>query len=84
MILLDLNLPRKDGREVLAEIKRDEDLRLIPAVVLTTSTAEEDIVRAYRLHANCYVTKPLDFQGFKGAVRAIEKFWLRVAQLAST
>jgi CheY-like chemotaxis protein len=71
LLLLDLNLPRKDGREVLAEIKADERLRLIPTVVLTTSEAEEDVLRAYGLHANCYVTKPVDFEAFT-AVSAID------------
>lgn len=81
MILLDLNLPRKDGREVLAELKADEDLKLIPVVVLTTSRAEQDVLRAYRSHANCYITKPVDFKQFLEVVRCIESFWLFVVTL---
>jgi CheY-like chemotaxis protein len=81
LILLDLNLPKKDGREVLAEIKADEDLRMIPVVVMTTSEAQTDIQRAYSLHANCYVTKPADFEDFVGLVRSIEHFWLTVAKV---
>lgn len=81
LILLDLNLPRKDGREVLAEIKADEALKRIPVVVLTTSKAEEDIFKAYGLHANCYVTKPVDFERFSDVVRAIETFWFTVVSL---
>ncbi|MFP4164234.1 MAG: response regulator [Chitinispirillaceae bacterium] len=81
LILLDLNLPKKDGREVLAEIKEDEELRLIPIVVLTTSSAEEDIARAYSLHANCYVTKPVDFTQFMKVIHSIESFWLTVVKL---
>ncbi|RQP25186.1 response regulator [Piscinibacter terrae] len=81
LILLDLNLPRKDGREVLAAIKADPSLRSIPVVVLTTSQAEEDVVRAYNLNANCYVTKPVDFAQFTRIVQAIEDFWLTVVTL---
>jgi CheY-like chemotaxis protein len=81
LILLDLNLPRKDGREVLAAIKGDPDLKTIPVVILTTSQAEEDVVRAYNLSANCYVTKPVDFEQFTRIVRAIEQFWLTVVTL---
>ena len=81
LILLDLNLPRKDGREVLAEIKDDPDLKRIPVVVLTTSKAEEDIVRTYNLHANCYITKPVDFDQFISVVRSIESFWFSVVSL---
>lgn len=81
LILLDLNLPRKDGREVLAEVKRDPVLKHIPVVVLTTSQAEEDVLRAYGLHANCYVTKPVDFDQFTRVVQAIEKFWFTVVTL---
>ena len=81
LILLDLNLPRKDGREVLAEIKADADLRRIPVVVLTTSSAEADIVKSYNLHANCYITKPVDFKQFMTVVRSIEDFWLTVVRL---
>jgi len=83
VILLDLNLPRKDGREVLAEIKNDPDLRSIPVVVLTTSSAEEDIVRSYNLHANCYITKPVDLDQFIKVVRAIDNFWLAIVSLPS-
>jgi CheY-like chemotaxis protein len=81
LIMLDLNLPRKDGREVLAELKADDSLKLIPVVVLTTSRAEEDVLRAYQLHANCYITKPVDFQQFLSVVRSIESFWLFVVTL---
>ena len=81
VILLDLNLPRKDGREVLAEIKVDEELRSIPVVVLTTSTAEQDILKAYELHANCYITKPVDLEQFIEVVRSIQDFWFTVVRL---
>ncbi len=81
LILLDLNLPKFDGREVLARIKEDEDLRSIPVVVLTTSDAEEDIVRSYRLHANAYVTKPVDFDRFLQVVRQIDDFFVSVVKL---
>jgi two-component system, chemotaxis family, response regulator Rcp1 len=81
IILLDLNLPRKDGREVLAEIKSDEALRSIPVVILTTSQAEEDIIRSYRLHANCFVTKPVDLEQFLKVVKAIEGFWFEIVRL---
>jgi two-component system, chemotaxis family, response regulator Rcp1 len=81
MIMLDLNLPRKDGREVLAEIKSDESLKTIPVVVLTTSRADQDILRAYQLNANCYITKPVDFNQFLEVVRSIETFWLYVVSL---
>jgi len=81
LILLDLNLPRKDGREVLAEIKQDDDLKRIPVVVLTTSRAEEDVVRSYNFHANAYVTKPVDLTQFLEVIRAIEAFWLAVVTL---
>ncbi|HLI27394.1 MAG TPA: response regulator [Chloroflexota bacterium] len=81
LILLDLNLPRKDGREVLAEIKADPVLRRIPVVVLTTSSAEQDILRSYDLHANCYITKPVDLEAFLTVVRAVEYFWLRIVAL---
>jgi two-component system response regulator len=83
IILLDLNLPRKDGREVLAEIKEDEDLRRIPVVVLTTSDDEEDILRSYDLHANCYITKPVDFTRFITIVKSIENFWFSIVKLPS-
>jgi CheY-like chemotaxis protein len=81
LILLDLNLPRKDGREVLAEIKADEDLKLIPVVVLTTSQAEEDILKAYGSHANCYITKPVDLPKFMTVVKSIEHFWFAIVRL---
>lgn len=81
LILLDLNLPKKDGREVLKEIKDDPSLRLIPVVILTSSNAEEDILRSYNLHANCYVTKPLDFNQFLKVVEAIKDFWLGIVVL---
>lgn len=81
LILLDLNLPKKDGREVLAEVKADDQLKVIPVVILTTSKAEEDILKAYRLHANCYVTKPIEFGGFAEIIRSIAHFWFTVATL---
>ena len=81
LILLDLNLPLKDGREVLADIKADQDLKIIPIVILTTSKAEQDIVKTYNLHANCYVTKPVDLEQFITVVRAIEDFWLTIVKL---
>jgi CheY-like chemotaxis protein len=81
LVLLDLNLPRKDGREVLAAMKQDPALRAIPVVILTTSQAEEDVLRAYNLNANCYVTKPVDFDQFMRIVRTIEEFWLNVVTL---
>ncbi len=84
LILLDLNLPRKDGREVLAELKSDPDLRTIPVVVLTTSKADQDVFRAYQLQANCYITKPVDFEQFVNVVRSIEHFWLEVVTLPSS
>jgi len=81
IVLLDLNLPRVDGREVLAQIKADEDLRRIPVVVLTTSEAEEDILRSYDLHANAYVTKPVDFDRFLHVVQSIDEFFVTVVRL---
>lgn len=84
VILLDLNLPKKDGREVLEEIKADEHLRRIPVVVLTTSSSEQDILRTYDLHANCYITKPVDLEQFIDVVRGIEDFWLTVVKLPNT
>ena len=81
IVLLDLNLPKKDGREVLADIKKDDSLRLIPVVILTTSQAEEDVVRSYDLHANCYVTKPVDLEKFITVVQSIDRFWLTIATL---
>ena len=81
VILLDLNLPKKDGREVLADIKDDEELRRIPVVVLTVSQAEEDIIRSYDLHANCFISKPLDLEQFMRVVQAVEDFWLTIVKL---
>jgi two-component system, chemotaxis family, response regulator Rcp1 len=81
IILLDLNLPKKDGREVLQEIKTDDSLKRIPVVVLTTSKAEEDVLRTYNLHANCYVTKPVDLEKFMVVVKTIDVFWLTVVTL---
>jgi two-component system response regulator len=81
LVLLDLNLPKKDGREVLAEIKTDEDLKRIPVVILTTSREEEDILKSYNLHANCYITKPIDFNQFMKVVKSIEDFWLTIVRL---
>jgi len=81
LILLDLNLPKKDGREVLAEIKADETLKRIPVVVLTTSQDEQDIFKSYNLHANCYVTKPVDLEQFMTVVKSIEDFWLGIVML---
>ena len=81
LILLDLNLPRKDGREMLAEIKQDPILKTIPVVVLTTSRSEQDVLRSYELHANCYITKPVDFAQFMEVVKSIEHFWLTVVTL---
>ena len=81
IILLDLNLPKKDGRQVLEEIKRDSSLRAIPVVILTTSKAEEDVLRSYDLHANCYVTKPVDLDKFIVVVQSIDRFWLTVVTL---
>jgi len=83
IILLDLNLPKMDGRDVLAEIKKDPELGLIPVVVLTTSAAEQDIMNSYELHANCYITKPVDLEQFLRVVRSIEDFWLTVVKLPS-
>ena len=84
LILLDLNLPRKDGREVLEEIKEDRNLRMIPVVVLTTSSAEEDVLRSYGLHANCYIVKPIDLEQFLNVVKAIENFWVCIVKLPGT
>jgi two-component system, chemotaxis family, response regulator Rcp1 len=81
LILLDLNLPRKDGREVLNELKSDDDLRRIPVIVLTTSMAEPDILMSYDLHANCYIHKPIEFEDFSTAINAIQQFWLLTVQL---
>ena len=81
LILLDLNLPKKDGREVLKEIKQEKDLKRIPVVILTTSTAEKDIIKTYDLHANCYINKPVDFDQFTSVVKSIEDFWFTVVKL---
>ncbi len=81
LVLLDLNLPKRDGREVLREVKGDPDLRHIPVIVLTTSQAEEDVLRSYQLHANAYVTKPVDFEGFLEAIKQIDHFFVSVVQL---
>jgi CheY-like chemotaxis protein len=84
LILLDLNLPRRDGREVLAEVKNDEALQHIPVIVLTTSRADEDVLRSYQLHANAYVTKPVDFDGFIEAIKQIDHFFVSVVQLPTS
>lgn len=81
LILLDLNLPKKDGREVLAEIKADKELKLIPVIILTTSSAEQDIMNTYSNHANCYIMKPVDFDRFINVIRTIEDFWLSIVKL---
>jgi len=81
LVLLDLNLPKMNGREVLAEIKEDPDLRRIPVVILTISQAERDIVKSYNLHANCYITKPVDLDQFLEVVKSIENFWLTIVKL---
>jgi two-component system, chemotaxis family, response regulator Rcp1 len=81
LILLDLNLPKKDGREVLAEIKENQKLKSIPVVILTTSSSEADILRSYQLHANCYITKPVGLEGFLTVVKSIDSFWLSIVQL---
>jgi len=83
LILLDLNLPKKGGREVLQEIKQDPGLKSIPVVILTTSEAEEDILRSYQLHANCYITKPVDLNQFLKVVKTIDNFWLAIVKLPS-
>lgn len=83
VILLDLNLPRKDGREVLKELKEDKALKRVPIVILTTSSAEEDIIRTYDNHANCYITKPVDFDQFLKVINSIENFWLNIVMLPS-
>ena len=83
IILLDLNMPKKDGREVLAEIKEDPDLRRIPVVIMTISNAEEDILSTYNLHGNSYITKPVDPENFMNMFKSIEDFWLRVVRLPS-
>ena len=83
LILLDLNMPRKDGRDVLEEIKQDPALKRVPVVILTTSTAEQDILKTYDLHANCYISKPVDLEQFMTIVKSIEDFWLTVVKLPS-
>ncbi|MEW5820627.1 MAG: response regulator [Cyanobacteriota bacterium] len=81
LILLDLNLPKKDGKELLADIKNDNDLKSIPVVILTTSKADEDILQTYKLHANCFITKPVDLEQFIHVVQSIENFWLTIVKL---
>ena len=81
LILLDLNLPKKDGRDVLKEIKEDPDLRRIPVVILTTSRSEQDIIKTYDLHANCYISKPVDLEQFVNVVKSIENFWFSIVKL---
>lgn len=81
IILLDLNLPRKDGREVLADIKTDENLKMIPVIVLTTSDTDQDIIKSYKLHANCFITKPVDLELFIFIIQQIETFWFKVIKL---
>lgn len=83
LVLLDLNLPKKDGRQVLTEIKNDDNLKRIPVVVLTVSSAEEDILKSYDLHANCFITKPIDLNQFMIVVRSVEDFWLTIVKLPS-
>ena len=83
LVLLDLNLPKKDGREVLDDIKRDARLKHIPVVILTTSQAEQDIVKSYELHANCYIAKPVDLDQFMSVVKSVQDFWLSVVKLPS-
>ena len=84
LVLLDLNLPRKDGREVLAEIKADPELKSLPVVILTTSSAEQDVLKSYELQANCYITKPVDLEQFITVVRSIQDFWLTIVTLPNT
>jgi CheY-like chemotaxis protein len=84
LILLDLNLPRKDGREVLQELKSDEKLRRIPVIVLTTSQTERDVLMSYDLHANCFISKPIEFDEFISAVQSIQEFWLSIVQLPTS
>jgi two-component system, chemotaxis family, response regulator Rcp1 len=81
LILLDLNLPRKDGREVLVEIKRDSNLRTIPVIILTTSDAQKDIMQTYNMHANCYIIKPMDLDEFMAVMKNLKKFWLNIVKL---
>ncbi len=84
LILLDLNMPKKDGREVLTEIKNDPELKNIPVIILTTSQAEQDILRSYNLHANCYITKPVDLDQFNNVVKTLKDFWLSIVKLPSS
>lgn len=84
LVLMDLNLPKKDGRELLAELKQDPDLRHIPVIILTTSQSHQDIWRAYKLHANCYLTKPIEVDDFLRKIRSVEDFWLTIARLPSS
>ena len=84
LIMLDLNLPKKDGREVLQELKSDPSLKLIPVIVLTTSSADKDVLQSYALNANCFITKPVDFQQFIDVVRSVERFWLSIVTLPPT
>ena len=84
LIMLDLNLPKKDGREVLRELKSDPSLKLIPIIVLTTSSADKDVLESYALSANCFITKPVDFQQFIDVVRSVERFWLSIVTLPPT
>jgi two-component system, chemotaxis family, response regulator Rcp1 len=84
LVLLDLNLPRKDGREVLEEVKCDPHLHRIPVIVLTTSSADRDVLLSYDLHANCYIKKPIEYEEFIGAVRGIENFWLKIVRLPAS
>lgn len=81
LILMDLNLPRRNGHEVLAEIKQDPDLKAIPVLILTSSRSHEDVIQAYQLHANCYIIKPIEFPEFDRVIRAIEEFWINIATL---
>ena len=81
LVLLDLNLPKKDGREVLQEVKSDTDLHRIPVIVLTTSSADQDVLLSYNLHANCYIKKPIEYDEFMGAIRGLENFWTKIVRL---
>jgi CheY-like chemotaxis protein len=84
LILLDLNLPKKSGHEVLSEIKQDEELKIIPVVILTTSESEADVLKTYKMHANCYITKPVDFNQFIKVVKSIEEYWFSIVRLPKT
>ena len=81
LVLLDLNLPKKDGREVLQEVKADPELHRIPVIVLTTSSADQDVLLSYNLHANCYIKKPIEYDEFMGAIRGLENFWTKIVRL---